>query len=84
MVLFQGGREEHALPPLFLGRRSKYEGRVSPRSKRLGLQARYMLVFQDASGLISRYHWERTKPLHTRVVRLLEVSFYEVVLEKRG
>jgi len=43
-----------------------------------------MLVFQDASGLISRYHWERTKPLHTRVVRLLEVSFYEVVLEKRG
>ncbi len=34
-----------------------------------------MLVFQDASGLISRYHWERTKPLHTRVVRLLEVSF---------
>ncbi len=44
---------------------------LNPRRKRLGLRTPKSMVFQDASRLILRYHWERTKPLHTRVVRLL-------------
>ena len=34
-------------------------GRVVLRSKRLGLRTRKILVFLDASGLISRYDGER-------------------------
>jgi len=39
-----------------------------------------MLVFQDASGLISRYHWERTTPLHTRVVTRIQVLLMSGVI----
>jgi len=63
MVALLGGKKEQALPPFF-GIRKQIVGVGSfGGSKRLGLQTRNMLVFQDASRLISRYHWERTKPM---------------------